>query len=247
VIALRGVDAEFARGSVTIVAGPSGAGKSTLLRLLACLERPVAGEIRFHGVPTAHLRGRARRSLTASQIGYVFQRPRENLFEYLRVDGHMCVAKRMRGVGRSNGDDGLLRLAGLDSVAGERPSALGAGGQQKLALLMAVVGSPALVIADEPTADLDAEDTASVCGLIGLLAAAGQTFVIASHDPALVSVADSVLVIAKGTVAARGRPEEILSVIDSAGRIALGEHAAQFAGGQARIVRVDDHLRIEQP
>ena len=96
VAALRGVDADFERGTITMVIGPSGAGKSTFLRLLACLERPSAGDVIIGGEPTALLSHRARRHLAARRLGYVFQRPAENLLEYLTVAEHMTLAARMR-------------------------------------------------------------------------------------------------------------------------------------------------------
>ena len=244
--ALRGVDASFQRGTVTVIVGPSGAGKSTLLRLLACVERPVAGEIRVDGQRTAHLTGRARRHLTSTRIGYVFQRPRENLLDYLSVREHIKLAIEMRR-GERRSVAALIERAGLSAAGDLRPNDISAGEQQKLALAMAVAGSPAVVIADEPSAELDEVDTVAIGRLITELAAAGQTFVVSSHDPVLLAVADTVLAIDHGAVAARGRPGAMLSAIDRSGRLMLGAAAAAFPDGLAHLVQHPDHLRIEAP
>ena len=96
VTVLRGIDATFASGTLTAVVGASGAGKSTLLRLLACLEAPSAGQVTIAGQPTSHLTVRSRRRLVARRIGYVFQRPADNLIEYLTVTAHLRLAWQMR-------------------------------------------------------------------------------------------------------------------------------------------------------
>jgi putative ABC transport system ATP-binding protein len=244
--ALRGVDACFHKGTVTAVVGPSGAGKSTLLRLLACVERPVAGEIRVDGLPTAHLTGRARRHVTGTRIGYVFQRPRENLLDYLSVREHLVLAVDMRRGDRASVPQ-LVEWAGLSAASDLRPIDISAGEQQKLALAMAVAGSPAIVIADEPSAELDEVDTVAISKLITGLAAVGQTFVVSTHDTVMLAVADTVLAIDHGAVAARGRPGAMLCAIDRSGRLMLGAAADGFPDHLARIIHHPDHLRVEKP
>ena len=172
-----------------MVIGPSGAGKSTFLRLLACLERPSAGDVFIGGEPTALLGHRARRQLAARRLGYVFQRPAENLLEYLTVAEHMTLAARMRATAarRSDAAAPSTRRPGGDRVAArghrprrpDRPAARGTcrpGEQQRLAFAMAVVGEPALVIADEPSAELDPAATAALADLLKLLSGL-------AHDP----------------------------------------------------------------
>jgi putative ABC transport system ATP-binding protein len=198
--ALRGVDAQFPAGSITVVTGPSGAGKSTLLRLLACLERPVAGEVFIAGERTAHLRRNVRRQLVARQIGYVFQRPRDNLLDYLTAAEHLTMALRMRIGSRAGRTDRDAMLASfhLDDVASERPDQLGAGRQQLLAFAMAIAGDPAIVVADEPTAELDADAAAGLIQQLAAAAIAGRTFVLATHDPTVMAIADQHLVVRRG-------------------------------------------------
>ena len=198
--ALRGVDAQFPVGSITVVTGPSGAGKSTLLRLLACLERPVAGEVFIAGERTAHLRRNARRELITRQIGYVFQRPRDNLLDYLTAAEHLTMALQMRNgqrVGRVD-RNAMMASFNLDDVASRRPDQLGAGRQQLLAFAMAIAGDPAIVVADEPTAELDADAAAGLIRQLAVAAGAGRTFVLATHDPMVMAIADQHLVVRRG-------------------------------------------------
>jgi putative ABC transport system ATP-binding protein len=261
VAALRGVDADFERGTITMVIGPSGAGKSTFLRLLACVERPSAGDVIIEGEPTARLSHRARRHLAARRLGYVFQRPAENLLEYLTVAEHMTLAARMRATAarRSERDTSsvpehdaigsLLAATDLGAHVELRPRDLSAGEQQRLAFAMAVVGEPALVIADEPSAELDPGATAALADLLKVLSGLDTTLVIASHDPVLMAVADQVLVIRNGNLSARGiGTQSPLAVLDATGRIQLPDEAADvLAGRQARIRTGDDGFRIERP
>lgn len=247
--ALRGIDATFPVGSVTVVIGPSGAGKSTFLRLLACLEQPAAGELQIDGRSTANLSGRARRRLAASKVGYVFQRPADNLLDYLDVREHVNLAARMRS-SRDRSVDDLLTTTGLAQVASRRPNDLSAGEQQRLAFAMAVVGQPALVIADEPSAELDPAATDALVALLPRLTARGQTFVISSHDPAVVTIADQLLVIQNGALAARAERagEAPLAVIDEAGRVQLPDEAVTlFSEGRVRIVIDGGEVRMEAP
>jgi ABC-type lipoprotein export system ATPase subunit len=249
VLALGGVAARFPTGSTTVVIGPSGAGKSTFLRLVACLERPAAGEVWVDGRATTMLRARARRRIATRRIGYVFQRPADNLLEYLGVRAHLVLALRMRGE-HGAAADRLLATAGLAGVADRRVSSLSAGEQQRLAFAMAVAGDPSLVVADEPTAELDPDATAALVASLPAYADAGQTFLISSHDPAVIEVADQLLVIRRGTLAARAARagEEPLAVIDDAGRVQLPDDAVDlFPDRRVRLSVVDGRVRIDEP
>jgi ABC-type lipoprotein export system ATPase subunit len=242
--AIRGISTAFPVGSVTAIVGPSGAGKSTLLRLLACLEQPSAGDVVVDGTSTARLAGRARRRLIAKHIGFVFQRPSENLVDYLTVAEHLDLAWHMRTDAGGPVDD-LLDAADLTSVSRLRPQELTAGEQQRLAFVAAVAGGPALVVADEPTAELDPRAAAAIARLLTALAHGGVTVVASSHDPAVTTIADQVLVIRNGTLAEQGPPGRLGVVLDDAGRIQLPDEArAQFRSGRVRIHPDDDGYRI---
>jgi putative ABC transport system ATP-binding protein len=176
--ALKGVDAAFPPAALSAVVGPSGSGKSSLLRILAGLDRPTAGQVtvadvRLSGLSVGRLR-RLRRRL----LGYVFQRPADNLVPYLTVAEHLELAARLR---RTPGDrDGdLLELLGLAHRRRHLPRQLSGGEQQRLAFARAVVGDPPLVVADEPTAELDSASAATLLEAVRALAARGTALVLA--------------------------------------------------------------------
>ncbi len=248
--ALRGVTAEFPVGSVTAIVGPSGSGKSTLLRLLSCLESPTAGEVWIQGQPTAGLTGRVRRRLAARKVGYVFQRPSDNLVDYLRVEENIAMAGRMRRADWPDGAvDALLGATRLRSLRHRRPRELAAGEQQCLAFAMAVAGDPAIVVADEPTAELDPEGAATIVELLPGLVAEGRTFVIASHDPELTGAADYVSVIRRGALAAQDAGDgTFVSVVDDADRVSLPEDALKlFPSKRVRTTTDPSGVRLERP
>ena len=247
--ALRGISADVPMQSLTAVIGPSGAGKSTFLRLLACLERPTVGEVEIDGVPTAHLSGRARRRLVARRIGYVFQSPVDNLVDYMTVVEHVRMAWRMRMPEQRGAVDDLLDLTGLADVVDRRPAALSSGLQQRVAFAMAVAARPALVIADEPTANLDPADAESLVDLLPRLVEDGQTLVICTHDQTLIHAADKVLLISGGTLAAESAGGgEMLAVLDDADRVHLPRDlAGRFPARRLRLTADGDHVRIEPP
>lgn len=247
--ALRGLSADIPAQALTAVVGPSGAGKSTFLRLLAGLERPTVGEVLIDGRPTAHLSGRARRRLVAQRIGYVFQTPADNLLDDLRASEHVHLAWSLREPVPSGAVAALLETTGLSDVARLRPAELSVGQQQRLAFAMAMAATPAMVVADEPTASLDAAGAATLVELLPRLVAEGQTLVVCTHDPRVVALADVVLEVAGGTLAAETRRGgETLAVMDEADRIHLPRHLARrFPGRRIRLSIDGDELRLEDP
>src|SRR5205807_2350851 len=155
--ALQAVDAWFPARAVTAVVGPSGSGKSSLLRILAALDRPTAGQVKIGGTElTALSAGRLRR-MRRELVSYVFQRPSDNLVSYLTVEEHMHLAARLRGSPRELALESrdLVETLGIGHRLHHKPHQLSGGEQQRLAFAQAVVGGPALVVADEPTAELD--------------------------------------------------------------------------------------------
>jgi putative ABC transport system ATP-binding protein/macrolide transport system ATP-binding/permease protein len=201
VTALDGVSLQIPRARVTVVVGPSGSGKSSLLRLLACIDRPDSGEVTLAGQRVEGLRARARRRLRRRQVAYLFQRPGENLLPYLDAAAQVRLAAALRGA-RVDDDDvhGLLDRLGLAGRADHRPGQLSGGEQQRLAVACGVVGGPALVVADEPTAELDTAAAERVLAAIADLAASGVGFVLSSHDPRVMAVADAVVGLDHGRV-----------------------------------------------
>jgi putative ABC transport system ATP-binding protein len=203
VTALDGVTLSIPRSRVTVVVGPSGSGKSSLLRLLACVDRPDSGEVRIAGRRVDSLRARARRGLRRRQVAYLFQRPGENLLPYLDAAAQVRLAASLRGVRVSDGElMELLDRLGLATRADHRPGQLSGGEQQRLAVACGVVGGPALVVADEPTAELDTAAAERVLGAMEDMAASGVGFVISSHDPRVMAIADGFVRLDHGRVVA---------------------------------------------
>jgi putative ABC transport system ATP-binding protein len=192
--ALVGVDAEFPPGALTVLAGPSGSGKSSLLRVVACQDRPDAGEVWIRGVEVTRLGAHRRRLVRRREIGFVFQQPVENLVDYLTASEHVEWALRLRGAKGTRGAAAeLLDSVGLGPRSGHLPAMLSGGEQQRLGVACALAGQPGLVVADEPTAQLDA--AAADLVIAALLAARTEStaVVVSSHDPALVAEADHVV------------------------------------------------------
>jgi ABC-type lipoprotein export system ATPase subunit len=197
--ALRAVDVEMPAHAVTVVAGPSGSGKSTLLRQLALVERPTAGTVVLGGVDTAALSNRARRQLRRERIAYVFQRPTDNLVEEIDAAGQLELAARLRGAPPPDSDEILGRL-GLLARRHHAPYRLSGGEQQRLALAAAFASGAPLIVADEPTAQLDrASGAAVVAGLVALRQL-GATVVVSSHDPAVIGAGEHVVRLVQGEV-----------------------------------------------
>src|SRR3954469_11521550 len=191
VTALDGVTLSIPRARVTVVVGPSGSGKSSLLRLLGCIDRPDSGEVRVAGQRVDSLGARARRRLRQRQVAYLFQRPGENLLPYLDAVAQIRLAASLRGAPVSEAAAlELLDRLGLRERADHVPGQLSGGEQQRLAVACGVVGDPALVVADEPTAELDTAAAERVLTAMEDLAAAGVGFVLSSHDPRVMAIAD---------------------------------------------------------
>jgi putative ABC transport system ATP-binding protein len=201
--ALVDVTLAIPRARVTVVVGPSGSGKSSLLRLLACIDRPDTGEVLIAGQRVDRLRARARRRLRQRQVAYLFQRPGENLLPYLDAVAQIRLAAQLRGAPVSDADvQDLLDRLGLAGRADHRPAQLSGGEQQRLAVACGVVGSPALVVADEPTAELDTAAAERVLAAMEQLAGSGIGFVISSHDPRVMAIADGFVRLDHGRVVA---------------------------------------------
>jgi putative ABC transport system ATP-binding protein/macrolide transport system ATP-binding/permease protein len=191
VTALDDVTLTIPRARVTVVVGPSGSGKSSLLRLLACIDRPDTGEVSIAGQRVDRLGARARRRLRRRQVAYLFQRPGENLLPYLDALAQVRLAGRLRGAPVPDEEAlALLERLGLRDRADHRPAQLSGGEQQRLAVACGVVGSPALVVADEPTAELDTAAAERVLAAMEDLAQGGVGFVLSSHDPRVMAIAD---------------------------------------------------------
>ncbi|HET9982291.1 MAG TPA: ABC transporter ATP-binding protein [Longimicrobiales bacterium] len=188
------------RGELVVLVGPSGSGKSTLLNLVSGIDVPSAGEVVIDGVALTALGERERTLFRRRRIGFIFQSfnliptltVEENLLLPLELNGRTGARERARVAA-------LLGRVGLDGRGRSWPDRLSGGEQQRVAVARALVHDPALVLADEPTGNLDAETAEGVLGLLDeLTRGAGRTMLVVTHAPRVVELADRVLTIRKG-------------------------------------------------
>jgi len=204
-VVLRDVDLTVAGGEIVVLLGRSGSGKSTLLNLVSGIDRPTAGTVRVEGVDVTALSETARTRLRRRRIGFVFQF--FNLIPTLTVEENLRLPLELNGVdgaaGRARARE-LLDEVGLADRAASFPDRLSGGEQQRVAVARALAHDPALVLADEPTGNLDAESARQVLGLMaGLARRAGRTVIAASHSEEVASLADRVLTLADGRLVER--------------------------------------------
>jgi len=192
--AVDGVDLEVERGETVAIMGPSGCGKSTLLYLLGGLDRPTSGEIWLDGQDVTRLSERALARLRRDAIGFVFQafQLMDELTAVENVELPALLAGRSPRAARQRATE-LLDRVGLTDRARFLPTQLSGGQRQRVAVARALVAEPLVVLADEPTGNLDSASTRDVLRLFDQLHAAGQTLVIVTHDPRIAATADRMI------------------------------------------------------
>ncbi len=202
VVGIEGATFDVAAGELAVLEGPSGSGKTTLLNLLGLLDTPDAGTLVLDGVDTAGLDDRGRARFRRERLGFVFQA--HQLVPVLSAEENVALALWIRGLPeaecRARAREALAAV-GLADQAGRRPDALSGGQRQRVAVARAIVGRPALVLADEPTASLDSETGRRLLDLFEELhTQRGTAFLFSSHDPAIVARAHRRLRLRDGRV-----------------------------------------------
>jgi putative ABC transport system ATP-binding protein len=198
--ALRGVSLEIARGELTAVMWPSGSGKSTLMHLLAGLDKPTSGDVLIAGTGIAGLSDNELTKLRRNHIGFVFQF--FNLLPMLTAEENVLLPLSIAGekVDRAWVDE-LIAAVGLDGRRGHRPSEMSGGQQQRVAIARALVSRPSVVLADEPTGNLDSQTSGEILALLRRsVDELGQTIVMVTHDASAATIADRVLFLADGRI-----------------------------------------------
>lgn len=218
--AVRGVDLTIDAGKAVAIVGPSGSGKSSLLRMISGIDEPSAGDVFIDGVNLVKLSNSARRRTRARLLSHVHQRPSDNLLAHLSAFDQVARVARRRGVDVFEASAMLERM-GLADRADHLPSQLSGGEQQRLAFARGAVGAPAVVVADEPTAELDTESSDRVLDAIEHLSSEGITVLVATHDARMLSRVDEVVTLRDGSIASVTDRGTELAVIDHAGRVQL--------------------------
>jgi len=201
---VQDINLDIPRGQFAVITGPSGSGKSSLLYILGLLDRPTKGSVRLDGKETAGLDADALANLRLTQLGFVFQ------FHFLLPEFSALenVALPLRRLGRDSDTtilaraQSLLEEFGLGSMSHKRPDQLSGGERQRVALARALANKPLVVLADEPTGNLDSRNSELVFDLFSRLAKAGQTIVAVTHDMELAKGADRRIRMVDGRVVA---------------------------------------------
>jgi len=201
VLALRGIDLDIASNEYVAIVGPSGSGKSTLMNILGCLDTPSSGDYRLSGEAVCGLDRNRLAEIRNRHIGFVFQN--FNLLPYATALENVELPLLFAGVGaaeRRQRAAAMLERVGLADRADHRPSELSGGQMQRVAIARALVNRPAIVLADEPTGNLDSGSGHAIVELFDQLHAAGQTIVMITHDQAVARLASRVIQVRDGGV-----------------------------------------------
>jgi putative ABC transport system ATP-binding protein len=210
--ALQGVSFEIRRGEFVAIMGPSGSGKSTLMNLLGCLDTPTSGTYRLDGVPVDQLAGDELSALRARKLGFIFQQynllPRQSALRNVEMPliyrGVSAGERRRRG-------QAALQIVGMSDRLQHRPNELSGGQQQRVAIARALVGSPSVILADEPTGALDTRTSAEIMGVLQRLnREQGLTVILVTHERDVAAYAERAIHLRDGRIESEepGAPHE---------------------------------------
>ena len=259
--ALQGLDLLVGTGELTALVGASGSGKSTLMNILAGLDSPTAGGVRVAGQDLASMTARQRLAYRRSVVGFIWQQTARNLLPYLTATQNVELPLRLAGTGRPTRRKRaaeLLELLSVAHCAGRRPDQMSGGEQQRVSIAVALSNSPSVLLADEPTGELDSATAASVFGALQTAnSELGVTVLVVTHDPAVSSMVRRTIAIRDGRTATEtlrhdsdgsgefGHAVEY-AVLDRAGRLQLPREMTEALGMRDR-VRLEpepDHIGV---
>jgi putative ABC transport system ATP-binding protein len=199
--ALRGVSIRMREGEFISIMGPSGCGKSTLLHILGGLTRPTSGKVVIDGEEISSVKDSARTDIRRRKIGFVFQR--YNLLPTLTAGGNLEIARQIFGNGNrdENHIQNVLRLLGLEKKVKHKPSEMSGGEQQRVAIARAVINKPAILLADEPTGNLDTENSQVVLSMLQELNRTfNQSIIMITHNPEAAAVGNRLVEMRDGHI-----------------------------------------------
>jgi ABC-type lipoprotein export system ATPase subunit len=258
--ALQGLDLIVERGELTALVGASGSGKSTLMNILAGLDAPTAGAVRVDGHDLATMSASQRLGYRRRTVGFIWQQTARNLLPYLTAAQNVDLPMKLSGTGRKTRRRRaaeLLEALSVGHCAGRRPDQMSGGEQQRVAIATAIANEPSLLLADEPTGELDSATAASVFGALQTAnAELGVTVLVVTHDPAVSSMVRRTIAIRDGRTATEtlrhGDDSGVLghaieyAVLDRAGRLQLPREMTEALGmrDRVRLEAEPDHIGV---
>ncbi len=200
--ALRDINLSVEEGEFMAIAGPSGSGKSTLLNLIGCIERPTSGVVKLGGADVTRLSSNELAEVRARKLGFIFQT--FNLLPVLTVSENIEFPLHLKGMSGGQKRDLVARAVrevGLENFSARKPAELSGGQRQRVAIARALVGAPSIILADEPTANLDHRTGAEILTLMqGINKRLGTTFIFSTHDSKIMSMAGRVVELMDGEI-----------------------------------------------
>ncbi|MEP7359449.1 MAG: ABC transporter ATP-binding protein [Anaerolineales bacterium] len=228
VLALKGIDLAIQPAEFVAVMGPSGSGKSTLMNIIGCLDRPSAGRYHLAGEDVSRLNRARLADVRSRKIGFIFQSfnllrqatALENVLLPLLYDRHNRRSPKQREAAARE----ALEAVGLTDRARHRPNQLSGGQQQRVAIARALINNPALILADEPTGNLDTQSSEDILGLLHELHGRGRTIVMVTHEPDIAAHAQRTILVRDGLIA-NAAPSPAAASMPAARLPALAERA----------------------